>query len=100
LLLFYLIYIYFILFFIDENDNWEIQCYNSKEEKLMGNTQFFLYHVGTKQYLYVNIRKSLYNDSNCRGCPIRGYREASCTTNKDKQSLWKVKGGIIFNELK
>ena len=65
----------------------------------MGSTQFFLLHVATKQYLYVNIRKSLYNDSNCRGCPIRGYREASCTTAKDKQSLWRVRGGVIFNEV-
>lgn len=83
----------------DINDNWEIQCYNSKEEYLKGETQFFLFHVGTKKYLYINIRKSLYNDSNCRGCPIRGLREVSATATKDKQALWKVKGGIIFNAI-
>jgi len=81
----------------DPNDNWEIQCYNSKEPNLKGETQFFLLHVPTRKYLYVNIRKSLYNDNNCRGCPIRGHREVSCTGSKDKQALWKVKGGIIFN---
>ncbi len=81
----------------DLNDNWEVQCYNSKESIVKGDTQFFLLHVPTKKYLYVNIRKSLYNDDNCRNCPIRGQREVSCTSNKDKQSLWKVKGGIIFN---
>ncbi len=85
--------------FGDLNDNWELQCYNSKESVLKGETQFFLQHVATRKYLYVNIRKSLYNDNNCRGCPIRGHREVSCTDSKDKQALWKVKGGIIFNEL-
>ncbi len=27
-----------------------------------------------------------------------GHREVSCTANKDKQSLWKVGGGIMFKK--
>ena len=38
----------------------------------------------------------MFNDFNCRGCPIRGQREVSLTDEKDKQCLWKVVGGIIF----
>lgn len=81
----------------DLNDNWQIQCYNYKEENIKGITQFFLYHVGTKKYLSVNIKKSLYNDNNCRGCQIRGHREVSSVGLKDKQALWKVQGGVIYN---
>jgi hypothetical protein len=54
--------------------------------------------VATQQFLYVNIKKSLFNEYNCRGCPIMGHREVSCTANKDKQSLWKVGGGIMFKK--
>lgn len=81
----------------DENDSWEIQCYNQKENHVRGKTNFFLQHLGTKQYLYVNIKKSLFNEYNCRGCPIIGHREVSCTSVKDKQNLWKIVGGIIYN---
>ena len=42
----------------------------------------------------------MYDDNNCRGCPIRGQREVSLTTKKDKQCLWKVIGGIIFSSEK
>jgi dolichyl-phosphate-mannose--protein O-mannosyl transferase len=82
--------------FGDVNDNFQLICYNSNEPLLKGKTQFFLLHVGTKQFLYVNIKKSLFNEYNCRGCPIMNHREVSCTTNKDKQALWKVIGGIIY----
>ena len=42
----------------------------------------------------------MYDDRNCRGCPIRGQREVSLTKKKDKQCLWKVIGGIIFSSEK
>lgn len=80
----------------DVNDNWRIVCYNYQGPALKGSTSFFLYHVGTQQYLYINIKKSLFNEHNCRNCPILNHREVSCTTNKDKQSLWKVIGGILY----
>lgn len=80
----------------DENDNWKIMCYNWKENVLTGKTNFFLQHVDTNQFLYIDIKKSLYNEHNCRGCPILNHREISCTSTKDKQSLWKVGGGIIY----
>jgi hypothetical protein len=66
---------------------------------LTGKTKFFLKHVVTNKYLYVDILRSMYNDNNCRGCQIIGYREASCKNDKDRQSLWKIKGGVIFNEI-
>lgn len=83
----------------DANDNFKIICYNNKKEDnfVTGHTNFFLQHVATKQYLYINIKKSLFNEYNCRGCPILNHREVSCTATKDKQSLWKVIGGIIYN---
>ena len=58
---------------------------------------FFLQHVPTKKFLFIDYKKSLFNDRNCRGCPIIGQREVSLTDKKDKQCLWKVTGGIIFS---
>jgi hypothetical protein len=78
------------------NDNFRIMCYNSKDDKLKGSTQFFLQHESTKQFLYINIKKSLFNEYNCRGCPIMNHREVSLTPTKDKQCMWKIIGGIIY----
>ena len=81
----------------DVNDNFKIICYKQKgEKKIFGKSEFFLQHVPTGKYLFIDYRNSLYNDYNCRGCPIRGQREVSLTSEKDKQCLWKVSGGIIF----
>lgn len=82
----------------DENDNFKIICYNYNENKLKGISQFFLQHVGTGAYLYINVKTSLYDERSCRNCPIMYHREVSLTTNKDKQSLWKIYGGLIFKE--
>ena len=85
----------------DVNDNFRISCYKQKNNDVItGKTEFFLQHVPTEQYLYINYKTSMYNDRNCRGCPIRGQREVSLTTKKDKQCLWKVMGGIIFSSEK
>lgn len=82
----------------DVNDNFEIICYKWNEKDIKGETQFFLQHVPTKKYLFMDYKKSLFNDYNCRGCPIRGQREVSLTGNKDKQCLWQVVGGILFSD--
>ncbi len=81
----------------DLNDNFQIVCYNSKEKVLKAKTNFLLRHVDTDKFLYVNINKSLYDDYNCRGCPILGQREVSLTHMKDKQCLWKIVGGMIYS---
>ena len=82
----------------DVNDNFRISCYKKEDnETITGKTEFFLQHVPTEQYLYINYKTSMYDDRNCRGCPIRGQREVSLTTHKDKQCLWRVIGGIIFS---
>ena len=73
------------------NDDWEIQCHNN-EKIVQGNTKFYLFHTGTRHYLYINIRKSLFNDLNCMNCPIKGQREVSAQKLKDTQALWKVSG--------
>jgi dolichyl-phosphate-mannose--protein O-mannosyl transferase len=81
----------------DVNDNFKIICYKQKgEKKIFGKSEFFLQHVPTGKYLFIDYKKSMFNDFNCRGCPIRGQREVSLTDEKDKQCLWKVAGGIIF----
>jgi len=69
----------------------------ANDSVVKGYTKFQLYHPPTKAYLYIHIRKSLYNDSNCRGCPIIGQREVSLTKTSDMQSFWKVVGGIIYS---
>ena len=85
----------------DVNDNFRISCYKQKDnEVITGKTEFFLQHVPTENFLYINYKTSMYNDRNCRGCPIRGQREVSLTNRKDKQCLWKVMGGIIFSSEK
>ena len=85
----------------DVNDNFRISCYKQEDNEIItGQTEFFLQHVPTQNYLYINYKTSKYNDRNCRGCPIRGQREVSLTTKKDKQCLWKVIGGIIFSSEK
>jgi dolichyl-phosphate-mannose--protein O-mannosyl transferase len=85
----------------DVNDNFRISCYKQEDnDTITGQTEFFLQHVPTQNYLYINYKTSKYNDRNCRGCPIRGQREVSLTTKKDKQCLWKVMGGIIFSSEK
>lgn len=78
----------------DDNDNWELNCYGHKGE-LQGQAQFLLKHVGTNQYLHINIKSSLFDEQNCRGCPILGHREVSATDKKDKQALWKIVGVFI-----
>ena len=85
----------------DVNDNFRISCYKQNDnETITGKTEFFLQHVPTEKWLYINYKSSMYNDGNCRGCPIRGQREVSLTGKKDKQCLWKVIGGIIFSSEK
>jgi len=85
----------------DVNDNYRITCYKQEDNDLItGKTEFFLQHVPTEKWLYINYKTSMYNDGNCRGCPIRGQREVSLTDKKDKQCLWKVIGGIIFSSEK
>jgi len=73
-------------------------CYGSKGS-LKGNAQFLLRHIGTNQYLYVNLKVSLFDEYNCRSCPILGHREVSATDKKDKQALWRVAGVINPNNL-
>ncbi len=85
----------------DVNDNFRISCYKQNDnDTITGKTEFFLQHVPTQNWLYINYKTSMYDDRNCRGCPIRGQREVSLTTKKDKQCLWKVIGGIIFSSEK
>ena len=85
----------------DVNDNFRITCYKQENnETITGKTEFFLQHVPTEKWLYINYKTSMFNDNNCRGCPIRGQREVSLTSKKDKQCLWKVIGGIIFSSEK
>ena len=82
----------------DVNDNFRISCYKQDNNgTITGKTEFFLQHVPTENWLYINYKTSKYDDRNCGGCPIRGQREVSLTTKKDKQCLWKVIGGIIFS---
>ena len=72
----------------DVNDNFRISCYKQNDnETITGKTEFFLQHVPTEKWLYINYKSSMYNDGNCRGCPIRGQREVSLTGKKDKQCL-------------
>ena len=85
----------------DVNDNFRITCYKQNDnDTITGKTEFFLQHVPTEKWLYINYKTSMFNDGNCRGCPIRGQREVSLTGKKDKQCLWKVIGGIIFSSEK
>ena len=85
----------------DVNDNFRITCYKQNDnDTITGKTEFFLQHVPTEKWLYINYKTSMFNDGNCRGCPIRGQREVSLTSKKDKQCLWKVMGGIIFSSEK
>ncbi len=82
----------------DVNDNLRISCYKQEDgEIITGKSEVFIQHVPTEKWLYINYRTSMYNDRNCRGCPIRGQREVSLTDKKDKQCLWQVIGGIIFS---
>lgn len=81
----------------DENDNFKLICYQVPEKtELTAMTQFFLEHTNTKKFLYINLRSSLFDERNCRNCPILYQREVSLTDNKDKQCLWKVTGGLLF----
>lgn len=81
----------------DVNDNFKIICYNSTGI-ITGATEFFLQHVATNAYLYINIKSSLFDERNCRNCPVMYQREVSLTSSKDRQCLWKVVGGLIFKE--
>lgn len=84
----------------DVNDNFQILCRDPNEKMIKGSTKFQLFHKPTKAYLYVNIKKSLFNEYNCRGCPIMGQREVSLTNTSDMQATWKIVGGIILSENK
>lgn len=82
----------------DINDEFKIICYNSSSDKVTGKTNFFLYHEATNKYLYINIKNSLFDERNCRNCPIIYQREVSLTDHKDKQCIWNIKGGLIFKD--
>lgn len=82
----------------DVNDNFIISCYKMEDgETVTGKTEFFLRHNATQKWLHIKYQNSLYHDGNCQGCPIRGQREVALKEKKDKQCLWKVVGGVIFN---
>jgi dolichyl-phosphate-mannose--protein O-mannosyl transferase len=80
----------------DLNDNFILMCKDDYEgNSVKGASKFYLYHKPTSAYVYINIRKSLFNEYNCRGCPILGQREVSLSKSLDMQAAWKVVGVII-----
>ena len=69
----------------DVNDNFRITCYKQNDnETITGKTEFFLQHVPTQNWLYINYKTSMYDDNNCRGYPILGQKEVSLMNKKDK----------------
>lgn len=83
----------------DVNDSFIIMCYGNNGNIVRGETNFFLKHYGTQKYLYINLKSSLFDERNCRNCPIINQREVSLTDHKDKQCIWKVAGGLLFKPI-
>ena len=86
----------------DESDDWKIVCNKKKTVSSPGITDwwrrgesFSLQHVATKHYLFTS-KKSLFSDSNCRGCPILGQFEVAASDKKVKGARWVTSHGFYF----
>jgi dolichyl-phosphate-mannose--protein O-mannosyl transferase len=80
----------------DSSDNWILECHNSNEgDDVTGNSQFYIKHQSSGQYLYTD-KSSLYNDQNCRNCPIIGQSEISTGPSKSAGALWQIVSGYFY----
>ena len=46
--------------------------------------------------IYLHLKKSEFNDGNCRGCPILGQFEVAASDKKVKGSRWVTSHGFYF----
>ena len=80
-----------------EGDNWVVECDDSPTPGGLwtaGQT-VFLHHAQTGQYLTTG-KSAGFNQRNCRGCPIIGQQEVSCTRNRGADARWKVFNGVFM----
>ncbi len=87
-------------YFDTTGDNWIIECIkNDIGGEVFGMTQFYLKHKDTGYYLYTD-KASMFNNRNCRRCPIIGQSEVSGIKSKPQTGgVWQVISGFFFPPL-
>jgi hypothetical protein len=70
----------------DTGDNWRLQCPEEYWEK---DSAFELLHVDTNQYLASDLR-FIFNNQNCRDCPIIGQLEAYAQNSPSAQTKFAL----------
>lgn len=83
----------------DNYDNWFIECKDKVNgEFIEGKTYFYLKHEVTSAYLYAE-KRSMYDNNNCRYCPIKGQLEISASKSKDNKALWRYVSGYFYSPI-
>ena len=81
----------------DSSDNWFIEWKDKPNgENVEGKTYFYLKHEITNAYLYAE-KLSIFDNNNCRHCPIKGQLEISATNSKDNKALWRFVSGYFYS---
>ncbi len=90
----------------DSGDNWKLICADSKSKFWKRgpvsnkSANIVLQHIDTGAYLYTR-RADMFDQMNCRGCPIQGQLEASAHKNpsnvlSDANAQWATDDGVFF----
>lgn len=81
----------------DTGDNWVVECATAGAAFWMRDAPVAFLHVDTGKRLFT-LRKDIFDQSNCRGCPIVGQLEMSAHSVKasDPNALWVSEDGIYF----
>lgn len=83
----------------DKSDNWFIECKDKVNgDNIEGKTYFYLRHEVTSAYLYAE-KRSIFDNNNCRRCPIIGQLEISATKSKDNKALWRFVSGYFYSPI-
>src|SRR5205085_1861846 len=85
----------------DTGDNWKVECTKSNASEYWlrnpstGRVSFVHTDTGNRFY---TARQSLFDQNNCRGCPIVGQLEVSADKSNihDANALWTAEDGIYF----
>lgn len=80
----------------DSGDNWRVECKAGQTEWKRDAPVSFL-HVDTGKRLYTR-RADMFDQNNCRNCPIQGQLELSAhqVPATDANAKWIVEDGVFF----
>mmetsp|Transcript_33042 Transcript_33042/g.43496 ORF Transcript_33042/g.43496 Transcript_33042/m.43496 type:complete len:258 (-) Transcript_33042:341-1114(-) len=78
----------------DSGDNWTVVC-ESKYQYWNREKPIRFKHKDTGKYLQTQ-ESAMFNQQNCRNCPIIGQQEVYCYGKANQQNLWYTDEGVYF----